>query len=151
MHKQTVYNHCQPFTAINNHCISCQPLCNNFSTNVQLCIHDRASCPAVRHPSYSYNYICYTTLYTIGLASLLLMAALLLVLRRRRLARKMTEAKPDKTSEPVNEYKVRKYLFCTYPLNVPKTIVAETAPFFSWFWLRLSTQIDRVFILKSLI
>jgi hypothetical protein len=41
------------------------------------------------------------------LASLLLMAALLLVLRRRRLARKMAEAKPDKTTaEPVNEYKV---------------------------------------------
>jgi hypothetical protein len=33
------------------------------------------------------------------------MAALLLVLRRRRLARKLTEPKPDK-NEPVNEYKV---------------------------------------------
>jgi uncharacterized protein (TIGR03382 family) len=40
-----------------------------------------------------------------GLATLLLMAALLLVLRRRRLARKLTEPKPDK-NEPVNEYKV---------------------------------------------
>ena len=58
MHKQTVYNHCQPFTAINNHCISCQPLCNNFSTNVQLCIHDR------RHPFlFLQLYLLYNPVY----------------------------------------------------------------------------------------